>query len=150
MSAKSRSKRRRSSPGSVQKANGILHPRVQQVGPQHFGIVCVDVGKAKSEWMLCDFYGKVFIEPTEVVHTRCGFDLAIVQLRQTLDKHRIRDQVVAIEPRATIIFPSKGPSRRQDSKRESCIPLPPNNSVRRPTQATRQTPPIWTPYSVPR
>jgi len=23
---------------------------------------------AKSKWMLCDFYGKVIIEPTEVKH----------------------------------------------------------------------------------
>ena len=107
MSATSRSKRRRSSPGSVQKANGILHPRVQHADPQHFGIVCVDVGKAKSEWMLCDFYGKVLIEPTEVIHTRCGFDLAIVLLRQTLDKHGIRDQVVSIERTGNYHLPVK-------------------------------------------
>jgi transposase len=80
---------------------------VQKVGPQRFGIVCVDVGKAKSEWTLCDFYGKVLIEPTEVLHTRCGFDLAILQLRETLREHRIRDQVVAIERTGNYHLPVK-------------------------------------------
>ena len=67
MSARTRSKRRRSSRTSVHKPNGVLHPRVQKVGPERFGIVCVDVGKGKSDWMLCDFYGKVLVEPSEVV-----------------------------------------------------------------------------------
>ena len=61
MSARTRSKRRRSGRVSVHKANGVLHSRVQKVGPERFGIVCVDVGKAKSDWMLCDFYGKVHV-----------------------------------------------------------------------------------------
>jgi transposase len=107
MSTKTRSKRGRSGRGSVQKANGVLHPRVQKVGPQRFGIVCVDVGKAKSEWMLCDFYGKVLIEPTEVLHTRSGFDLAILKLRETLRKYRIRDQVVAVERTGNYHLPVK-------------------------------------------
>jgi len=107
MSTKPRSKRRRSRRGSVQKANGVLHPRVQKVGPERFGIVCVDVGKAKSEWMLCDFYGKVLIEPTEVLHTRCGFDLAILELREALRKYRIRDQVVAVERTGNYHLPVK-------------------------------------------
>jgi len=107
MSRKTRSKRRRSGRGCVQKANGVLHPRVQKVGPQHFGVVCVDVGKAKSEWMLCDFYGKVLIEPTEVLHTRCGFDLAILVLREALRKYRIRDQVVAVERTGNYHLPVK-------------------------------------------
>ena len=33
---------RRQSPGSLGKPRGLLHPRVQQVGPEHFGIVCFD------------------------------------------------------------------------------------------------------------
>ncbi len=97
MSAKRRSRGRRSTLTSVQKPNGILHPRVREVGPQRFGIVCVDVGKGKSDWMLCDFYGEVLIAPQKVQHTRCGFDLAIAQVREALKKHRIRDQIIAIE-----------------------------------------------------
>ena len=107
MSAKTRSKRRRCGRGSVQKANGILHPRVREVGPQRFGIVSVDVGKGKSDWMLCDFYGEVLVEPQKVHHTRCGFDLAIVQLREALKKHHIRDQVSAIERTGNYHLPVK-------------------------------------------
>lgn len=107
MSAKVRPKRRRSSRTSVHKANGVLHPRVQKVGPERFGIVCVDVGKAKSDWMLCDFYGTVLVEPSEVVHTRCGFDLAIVELREAIRKHRLQDQVVAVERTGNYHLPVK-------------------------------------------
>jgi transposase len=67
----------------------------------------VDVGKAKSDWMLCDFYGKVLIEPTEVIHTRSGFDSAIRQLREKLGEYRIRDQVVAIERTGNYHLPVK-------------------------------------------
>ena len=107
MSTKTRSKRRRSTRGSVQKANGLLAPRVRKVGPQRFGIVCVDVGKGRSDWMLCDFYGEILIEPQKVQHTRCGFDLAIAQLREALKKHRIRDQVIAIERTGNYHLPVK-------------------------------------------
>lgn len=107
MSSRTHSKRRRSGRVSVHKANGALHSRVQKIGPEHFGIVCVDVGKAKSEWMLCNFYGKVLVEPSEVLHTRCSFDLAIEQLREALDKHCIRDQVVAVERTGNYHLPVK-------------------------------------------
>lgn len=107
MSTKTRSKRRRSGRVSVQKAHGALHPRVQEVGPQRFGIVCVDVGKAKSQWMLCDFYGKVLIEPAEVLHTRCGFELAMLQLREAIREDRIRDQVVVVERTGNYHLPVK-------------------------------------------
>jgi transposase len=107
MSARTRSKRRQSGRVTIHKANGGLHSRVQKVGPERFGIVCVDVGKAKSVWMLCDFYGKLLIEPTEVLHTRCGFELAILQLREALGKHGIRDEVVAIERTGNYHLPVK-------------------------------------------
>jgi hypothetical protein len=31
----------------LQKPRGLIHPRVQQVGPEHFGIVSVDPAKAR-------------------------------------------------------------------------------------------------------
>ena len=75
MSTKTRSRRRRSRSKSsqravLQKPNGVLHPRVQRVQPEHFGIVSVDVAKVRSKWMLCDFYGNVIIEPVHVEHTK--------------------------------------------------------------------------------
>src|SRR5690348_2967182 len=43
------------------KPQGLLAPRVQAVGPEHFGIVAVDPAKARSYWMLADFYGRILI-----------------------------------------------------------------------------------------
>ena len=62
---------------NVAKPSGSLHPRVQKVGPEHFGIVAVDCAKARSKWMLADFYGRILIPPTEVEHHKPGFDAAI-------------------------------------------------------------------------
>lgn len=91
----------------VHKPRGVLHPRVQKVQPQHFGIVCVDPAQAKSKWMLCDFYGNMLIEPTELPHTSAGFAAAILQLRHALEKHQIKDQVVAIERTGNYHLPVK-------------------------------------------
>jgi transposase len=91
----------------VQKARGVLHPRVQRVRPEHFGVVCVDCAKARSKWMLCDFYGNVLIEPTVVTHARGDFDAAIVQLRDALERHRIKDQVIVIERTGNYHLPVK-------------------------------------------
>jgi len=52
--------------GTVGKTRGVLHPRVQQIGPEHFGIVCFDCAKARSRFLLADFYGRVLIPPTVV------------------------------------------------------------------------------------
>jgi hypothetical protein len=54
---------RRRTPVSVGKPRGVLHPRVQQVGPEHFGIVCFDCHKARSKFLLADFYGRQLIPP---------------------------------------------------------------------------------------
>src|SRR5256714_14949092 len=91
-------KRSRSGPRQVlQKPAGVIHPRVQQVGPEHFGIVSVDCAKARSKWMLCDFYGNVLVPPTELAHTRTALDAAIAQLRQALTAHAVDDVLIAIE-----------------------------------------------------
>jgi hypothetical protein len=39
----------------VQKPRGTFTPRVQAVGPEHFGIVSIDCAKARSKFCLCDF-----------------------------------------------------------------------------------------------
>ena len=64
----------------LQKPRGVIHPRVQKVGPEHFGIVSVDCAKARSKWMLCDFYGNVLIPPTVVEHNRPALTAATTQL----------------------------------------------------------------------
>src|SRR6266404_4815244 len=94
-----RSRKRSSSrrPEVLQKPRGVIHPRVQKVGPEHFGIVSVDCAKARSKWMLCDFYGNVLVPPTVVEHNRVGLDAAVAQIRQALQKHALRDLLVAVE-----------------------------------------------------
>jgi transposase len=96
--ATARSRKRSRSPKEVlQKPRGVIHPRVQKVGPEHFGIVSVDCAKARSKWMLCDFYGNVLIAPTVVAHNGTGLDAAVAQVRQALSKHNIQDLLVAVE-----------------------------------------------------
>src|SRR5258706_16332681 len=87
--ARKRGRNRR--PDVLQKPRGIIHPRVQKVGPEHFGIVAVDCAKARSKWMLSDFYGNVLVEPTVVEHNRDGFDAALARLRQAREQRPIHD-----------------------------------------------------------
>jgi transposase len=82
---------------TIHKPRGVISPRVQAVGPQHFGIVSVDCAKARSKWMLADFYGGILVPPTEVEHTQACFDSMIQSLRTALEQAGIRDQVVVIE-----------------------------------------------------
>ncbi len=81
----------------VHRPAGTLHPRVEAVGPQHFGVVSVDCAKARSKWMLADFYGNVLIEPVEVPHTGPGFRAALARLRQAVADHHLDDLIVAVE-----------------------------------------------------
>jgi transposase len=99
---------------TVQKPGGVLHPRVEKVGPQRFGVVCFDCHKAASKWMFADFYGKVLIEPTKVRHTGPELDMAISQVRQAAIEHHIEDLVVAIERTGTYHLPVKRSFDRAD------------------------------------
>src|SRR3954464_14657300 len=81
----------------IHKPNGAIHPRVQAVGPEHFGIVSFDCAKARSKWMLADFYGKILIAPTLLPHLKQDLQAAIAQLRAALAERQIRDQIVAVE-----------------------------------------------------
>src|SRR5437899_2934099 len=94
---RSRKPSRKRSMESVQKPHGILHPRVQKVGPEHFGIVCVDCAKARAKWMLADFYGKVLIPPTTVAINRVELDFMVAQIREAMRSHGLQDVVVAVE-----------------------------------------------------
>lgn len=84
-------------PHEIHKPNGSVHPRVQKVGPEHFGIVSVDCAKARSKWMFADFYGNVLIGPTELDHTKPAFGAAAEQIRQASAKHQILDLIVVVE-----------------------------------------------------
>jgi len=98
MASKQLSKKSRSRAAAyLQKPRGVIHPRVQKVGPEHFAIVCVDCAKARSKWMLTDFYGRVLVPPTEVAHNRVELAGAVAQVRAALTQHDLRDCLVAIE-----------------------------------------------------
>src|SRR5437868_8608599 len=108
MSATRSRRRSRSRPSDViQKPAGTIHPRVQKVGPEHFGIVSVDCAKARSKWMLADFFGNVLIEPVVVPHTRDGFLTAVARLRQAVADHRLDDLIVAVERTGRYHLPVK-------------------------------------------
>lgn len=93
-----RQRRRRSrSRDLIHKPHGSVAPRVQEAGPEHFGIVSVDCAKARSKWMLADFYGKILVPPTLVEHSQPGFAAAMAALRQAKAAHRIHDLIVAVE-----------------------------------------------------
>lgn len=81
----------------VQKPSGTFHPRVQKVGPEHFGIVAVDCAKARSKWMLADFYGNVLVPPTLLAHNRPALEAALDQLRQAMRDHDLKDVLIAVE-----------------------------------------------------
>src|SRR5216684_5087384 len=82
---------------SLGKPRGVLHPRVQQVGPEHFGLVCFDCAKARSKFLRADFYGRVLIPPTTVAHNRPDLEAAVAQIRQAFASHQLGDGLVAIE-----------------------------------------------------
>jgi transposase len=88
---------RRRAPATIAKPRGVLHPRVQAVGPEHFGIVCFDCAKARSKFLLADFYGTILVPPTEVAHNRLALDAAITLIRQAFADHELHDGLVAIE-----------------------------------------------------
>jgi transposase len=81
----------------IQKPSGQITPRVQAVGPEHFGVLCFDCAKARSKFLLANFYGKPLILPQIVPHTRGDLHALIDQVRQACREHDLRDLIVAIE-----------------------------------------------------
>jgi transposase len=108
MASASSSKKRRSTRAHlIFKPRGVIHPRVQAVGPEHFGIVCVDCAKARSKWMLADFYGKVLVPPTPVEHTRHGLEAMVQTVLQVIKRSGLRDVIVGIERTGRYHLPVK-------------------------------------------
>ena len=89
------------------KARGVIQARVQAVGPERFGIVVVDPAKARSKWMLADFYGRVLVPPTLVEHTADGFRQCVAKLRQAEAEHGLKDLVVSVERTGNYHLPAK-------------------------------------------
>jgi transposase len=81
----------------VGKPTGQIQERVQAVGPEHFGIVAVDCAKRRSKWMLCNFYGKVLVEPTSVEHTTGGLRAMIQSIAESCQAEGLTDTIAAVE-----------------------------------------------------
>jgi transposase len=81
----------------IGKPTGQIQERVQAVGPEHFGIVSVDCAKRRSKWMLCNFYGKVIIEPTTVEHTTGGLRAMTQLVAEACKAEGLTDTIAAIE-----------------------------------------------------
>jgi transposase len=94
---KRRARRRRGRVEGLGKRRGVIGPRVARVGGDRFGIVAVDCGKARSKWLLADFYGQVLVGPTPVEHSRGGLADAVGQVRRAIAEHGLADQIVAVE-----------------------------------------------------
>jgi transposase len=81
----------------IGKATGQIQERVQAVGPEHFGIVSVDCAKRRSKWMLCNFYGKVIVEPATAEHTTGGLWAMTQRVAQACQAEGLTDTIVAVE-----------------------------------------------------
>lgn len=99
--SRKKSRSRKFSLAVLGKPTGVIQPRVQEAGPEKFGVVAVDCAKARSMWMLADFYGKVLVEPVQVEHQRAQLKLAVCQLQAAVEKHQLRDLIVAVEMTGT-------------------------------------------------
>ena len=124
MATKRNSRKSRTiSPDVLGKPRGVIQPRVQKVGPEHFGIVAVDCAKVRSKWMLCDFYGKVLIPPTIVEHQRAALETATMQLREAIKEHGLQDHIVAVEMTGTYHRPVQRAFRKAGSETRLVHPL---------------------------
>ena len=95
--SKSSCKKKKQVQQSVQKARGVLGPRVKKVGADKFALVCIDPAKHRSEWLMADYLGNLLIEPRTLEHQAVHFDLAVQLIRQTQVQHGILDMLVTVE-----------------------------------------------------
>ncbi len=93
--------KRRKSRGSkkrfIGKPTGQIQERVQAVGPERFGVIAVDCAKRRSKWMLCNFYGKVVVEPTQVEHTTGGLRAMTRRVAEACKAEGLTDTIAAVE-----------------------------------------------------
>lgn len=101
MAATKNSTRKKGKKGTTRryigKPSGVIQQRVQEAGPQHFGIVSVDCAKRRSKWMFCDYFGRVIIEPTSVEHHAGALKAMTQQVVAACQAEGIRDSIVAVE-----------------------------------------------------
>jgi transposase len=95
--SQSSSRKKRSRLVVLQKPNGVIAPRVRNVGADKFGLVCVDPAKHRSEWLMADYFGNILIAPRTLEHTAAHLQQAVALVRQAMQQQDIRDVVVTVE-----------------------------------------------------
>jgi transposase len=122
----------------VGKPTGQIQERVQAVGPEHFGIVAVDCAKRRSKWMLCNFYGKVLIEPTNVEHTTGGLRAMTQYVTEVCQAEELTDTIVAVEMTGIYHKPAQRAFRKAGFDTRIVHPFA-SNHYRRPLHPDAKT-----------
>jgi len=136
-----RSKKRKSKGSKnrfIGKPTGQIQERVRAVGPEHFGIVSVDCAKRRSKWMLCNFYGKVIIEPTTVEHTSGGLRVMTQLVAEACRAEGLTDTVVAVEMTGIYHKPTFRAFRKAGFDTRIVHPFA-SNHYRRPLHSDQKT-----------
>jgi hypothetical protein len=118
----------------------VLHPRGQQVGPEHFGIICVDCAKARSRFLLADFYGRILIAPTTVGHNRPELEAAVAQVVRAFVEHQLGDGLHRHRTHRPLIIARPAHLRRRRPRDAHPAPLRHQavSPARRPRQQDRR------------
>jgi transposase len=122
----------------IGKPTGQIQQRVQAVGPEHFGIVAVDCAKRRSKWMLCNFYGKVLIEPTGVEHTAGGLRAMTGRVAEVCQAEDLTDTMVAVEMTGIYHRPAQRAFRKAGFDTRLVHPFA-SNHYRRPLHPDAKT-----------
>jgi transposase len=96
----------------IGKPAGIIQQRVELAGPSHFAIIAVDCAKQRSKWMLCDFFGKVLLEPTTVDHNAGALRAMTSHIRTACTEAGIIDSIAAVEMTGVYHRPVQAALRR--------------------------------------
>ncbi|TWU07889.1 IS110 family transposase [Stieleria varia] len=81
----------------IGKPTGVIQQRVLEATPQRFGIVSVDCAKRRSKWLLCDYFGRVIIEPSTVEHNAGSLAAMTQQIQIACEAEGIVDCIAAVE-----------------------------------------------------
>lgn len=131
-------KSRKNKPAVLGKPNGVIQARIKKVGPERFGVAAVDCAKARSKWMLCDFYGTVLIPPTTVEHNKEALQAATARLKEACRQHGIRDHIVAVEMTGVYHRPVQRAFRKAGSETRLVHPFA-SSHFRQPSHADTKT-----------
>jgi transposase len=96
----------------IGKPTGVIQGRVEAAGPSRFAVISVDCAKRRSKWMLCDFFGKVIVEPTDVQHDAGSLSVMCQQIKEALWQHNIVDSIAAVEMTGVYHRPVQGALRK--------------------------------------